>query len=140
MKSVLTVLLAAFLLLLAPNAAARSAPLLDALPVNLAGPGGTALDIDATRAAILAAAAASPQRWIVVAEAPGRIELQAIVRGKHTVVMAATYSAGEVRFDYVSSIDMNHKVRRDGVVVIHPNYMAWRQILEDAVRTAAATP
>ena len=53
------------------------------------------------------------------------------------VVVAALYSAGRVRFDYVSSVEMNHKVKRDGTVMIHPNYMAWRGQLEQAVRTAA---
>lgn len=139
MKSVLTLLLAIVLVVLSPNAAARSAPLQEPSPVQLAGTGGAALDTDATRAAIIAGANANPQHWIVVKESPGRIELQTVVRGKHTVVVAADYSAGEVRFDYVSSVEMNHKVRRDGSVWIHPNYMAWRQILEESVRTAAAT-
>jgi hypothetical protein len=104
--------------------------------VTLTGPGGAPLDAAATREAILAGAAT--KNWTVVSDAPGRIELSTLVRGKHTVVVAAVYTAGEVRFDYVSSVEMNHKVRKDGTVRIHPNYMAWRGWLEQAVRTAAA--
>ena len=121
-----------------PEAAARAAELIPAMELTLTGPDGQPLAAERVRAAILAGAASTGYPWVPQNETPGRIVLRTLVRSKHVVVVAAEYSAGRVRFDYVSSVEMNHKIKRDGTAVIHPNYMAWRAQLERAVRTAAA--
>jgi len=91
----------------------------------------------ATRASILAAAGET--QWTLQEEAPGRLQLRKEVRGKHVIVLAAVYSAGQVRFDYVDTVNMNYRMRASGTWEIHPNYMVWRSQLEDAARSAAAS-
>ena len=139
MRSFLLIVLSVLLLAVSsPEAAARSAEMTPPTELTLTGADGQPLAADRVRAAILAGAASMGYPWVPQNESPGRIVLRTLVRGKHVVVLAAEYSDGRVRFDYVSSVEMNHKVKRDGTAVIHPNYMTWRGQLESAVRTAAA--
>ena len=138
MRSFLLIVLSVLLLAVSsPEAAARSAEMTPPTELTLTGADGQPLAADRVRAAILAGAASMGYPWVPQNESPGRIVLRTLVRGKHVVVVAADYGDGRVRFDYVSSVEMNHKVRRDGTVEIHPNYMAWREQLERAVATAA---
>ena len=134
---VLSLLSALLLVATSPEAAARAAEMAAPAELTLTDSQGQPLAADRVRAAILAGAATTGYPWVPQNESPGRIVLRTLVRGKHVVVVAADFSAGRVRFDYVSSVEMNHKVKRDGTVVIHPNYMAWRSQLERAVVTAA---
>ena len=136
MKRFLTVLLATFLALAMSQVLARSTPLQAPQTVTLARADGVALDTDATRAAILAGAASA--QWTVEDDPRGRLLLRKGVRGKHAMVVEAVYAAGQVRFDYVDSINLNYRMRASGTWSIHPNYMVWRAQLEDAVRAAAA--
>ena len=136
MKRFLTVLLATFLALAMSQVLARSTPLQAPQTVTLARADGVALDTDATRAAILAGAASA--QWTVEDDPRGRLLLRKGVRGKHVMVVEAVYAAGQVRFDYVDSTNLNYRMRASGTWSIHPNYMVWRAQLEDAVRAAAA--
>lgn len=136
MKRFLTVLLATFLALAMPQVLARSTPLQAPQTVTLARADGVALDTDATRAAILAGAASA--QWTVEDDPRGRLLLRKGVRGKHAMVVEAVYTAGQVRFEYVDSTNLNYRMRASGTWSIHPNYMVWRAQLEDAVRLAAA--
>ena len=136
MKRFLTVLLATFLALAMSQVLARSTPLQAPQTVTLARADGVALDIDATRAAILAGAASA--QWTVEDDPRGRLLLRKGVRGKHAMVVEAVYTAGQVRFEYVDSTNLNYRMRASGTWSIHPNYMVWRAQLEDAVRLAAA--
>ena len=136
MKRFLTVLLATFLALAMSQVLARSTPLQAPQTVTLARADGVALDTDATRAAILAGAASA--QWTVEDDPRGRLLLRKGVRGKHAMVVEAVYTAGQVRFEYVDSTNLNYRMRARGTWSIHPNYMVWRAQLEDAVRAAAA--
>ena len=136
MKRFLTVLLATFLALAMSQVLARSTPLQAPQTVTLARADGVALDTDATRAAILAGAASA--QWTVEDDPRGRLLLRKGVRGKHAMVVEAVYKAGQVRFEYVDSTNLNYRMRASGTWSIHPNYMVWRAQLEDAVRLAAA--
>lgn len=136
MKRFLTVLLATFLALAMSQVLARSTPLQAPQTVTLARADGVALDPDATRAAILAGAASA--QWTVEDDPRGRLLLRKGVRGKHAMVVEAVYTAGQVRFEYVDSTNLNYRMRASGTWSIHPNYMVWRAQLEDAVRLAAA--
>ncbi|WP_374606662.1 hypothetical protein [Thermomonas sp.] len=136
MKRFLTVLLATFLALAMSQVLARSTPLQAPQTVTLARADGVALDTDATRAAILAGAASA--QWTVEDDPRGRLLLRKGVRGKHAMVVEAVYTAGQVRFEYVDSTNLNYRMRASGTWSIHPNYMVWRAQLEDAVRLAAA--
>ena len=136
MKRFLTVLLATFLALAMSQVLARSTPLQAPQTVTLARADGVALDTDATRAAILAGAASA--QWTVEDDPRGRLLLRKGVRGKHAMVVEAVYTAGQVRFEYVDSTNLNYRMRASGTWSIHPNYMVWRAQLADAVRLAAA--
>ena len=136
MTRFLTVLLATFLALAMSQVLARSTPLQAPQTVTLARADGVALDTDATRAAILAGAASA--QWTVEDDPRGRLLLRKGVRGKHAMVVEAVYTAGQVRFEYVDSTNLNYRMRASGTWSIHPNYMVWRAQLEDAVRLAAA--
>ena len=136
MKRFLTVLLATFLALAMSQVLARSTPLQAPQTVTLARADGVALDTDATRAAILAGAASA--QWTVEDDPRGRLLLRKGVRGKHAMMVEAVYTAGQVRFEYVDSTNLNYRMRASGTWSIHPNYMVWRAQLEDAVRLAAA--
>lgn len=136
MKRFLTVLLATFLALAMSQVLARSTPLQAPQTVTLARADGVALDTDASRAAILAGAASA--QWTVEDDPRGRLLLRKGVRGKHAMVVEAVYTAGQVRFEYVDSTNLNYRMRASGTWSIHPNYMVWRAQLEDAVRLAAA--
>ena len=135
MKIVFPVMLALVLGLSAPVVMARSAVVQAPQTITLNGSDGVPLDEARTRAAIVTGAAR--KGWSVQQEAPGRIELRVDVRGKHVVVVAAVYSAGKVRFDYVDSTNMNYRMRASGTWEIHPKYMAWRSMLEQSVLDAA---
>ena len=137
MKRLLPILLALSLALAAPVVLARSTTMQEPQVVRVTGANGMPLDDGTTRATILAAAGES--KWTVQAESAGRLELRKEIRGKHVVVVAAVYSADEVRFDYVDSLNMNYRMRPSGTWSIHPNYMTWRGQLEDAVRSAATS-
>ena len=136
MKRFLTVLLATVPALAMSQVLARSTPLQAPQTVTLARADGVALDTDATRAAILAGAASA--QWTVEDDPRGRLLLRKGVRGKHAMVVEAVYTAGQVRFEYVDSTNLNYRMRASGTWSIHPNYMVWRAQLEDAVRLAAA--
>lgn len=137
MKALFAALLGMALLCGAPHAqAARRDAMPEPQTIALLGSATTPLDEDATRAAIVAGA--SQAGWSVQRESPGRIELRLSVRGKHVVIVVAVYSAGQVRFDYLDSINMNSLMRPSGTWAIHPSYMIWRAELEDAVRMQAA--
>ena len=136
MKRVLAVLFAIVLALSMSQALARSTPLQAPQTVTLARADGAELDADATRTAILAGAAST--EWTVQPDPRGRLLLRKGVRGKHVMVVEAVYAAGQVRFDYVDSTNLNYRMRASGTWSIHPNYMVWRAQLEDAVLAAAA--
>lgn len=133
-KTVSACVLAAVLAAGVPAVAlARTASMVAPQTIELTDVRGQPASAEAVHAAILAGAAKT--NWVVRSDEPGRVELSTVVRSKHTVVVAAVYEAGSVRFDYVSSVNMNYDQRRSGEV-IHPNYMAWRARLEQAVNAA----
>jgi len=135
MKIVFPLVLALVLGLSAPLVMARSAVVQTPQTIALNGSDGVPLDEARMRAVIVTGAAR--KGWSVQQETPGRIELRVDVRGKHVVVVAAVYSAGKVRFDYVDSTNMNYRMRASGTWAIHPKYMTWRSMLEQSVLDTA---
>ena len=90
--------------------------------VLFVGPGGSKADSDGLRSAI--AAAGASRGWQLVEEAPDRMTLKNVIRGKHTVVVAVVYDAQGFQIDYVSSENLNYREKR-GQAYIHPKYHQW---------------
>ena len=72
--------------------------------------------------------ASAARGWRVVAEQPGQLTLHNDVRGKHQVEVKVTYDSRGIQVDYVSSENLNYRVR-DGVGYIHPKYNEWVNLL-----------
>ena len=90
--------------------------------VLFVGPSGKTPSTDDLRGAITAAGAL--RGWQLIEEAPGRLTLRNVIRGKHTVVVAVVYDAQGFQIDYVSSENLNFRQRR-GQAYIHPKYHQW---------------
>jgi hypothetical protein len=130
-------LLLSFLLVLAPAlAAAKTDKLEPPQRVLFVGPGGRTPAADTLPAAI--AAAGAVRGWQVIGQAPGRLTLRNVIRGKHTVVVAVVYDPQGFQVEYVSSENLNYKERR-GQAYIHPKYHQWvANLAQDiSVRVAA---
>jgi hypothetical protein len=117
-----TLLLSLALLLSPALAAAKSDPLEPPQRVLFVGSAGHAPSPDALRGAI--ASAGGARGWQPVEDAPGRMTLKNVIRGKHTVVVAVVYDARGFQIEYVSSESLNYEERR-GQAYIHPKYHQW---------------
>ncbi len=119
----LSTLLLSFLLALAPAlATAKTDKLEPPQRVLFVGPAGKTPAPDTLRGAIAGAGAA--RGWQLIEEAPGRMTLRNVIRGKHTVVVAVVYDPQGFQIEYVSSENLNYKERR-GQAYIHPKYHQW---------------
>ncbi|KAF1722307.1 hypothetical protein [Pseudoxanthomonas wuyuanensis] len=78
-----------------------------------------------TAARIKAAVIHAGQRrgWTVVDSEPGRVTLRYSPR-EHEVVVAVRYDDNGFKIEYVSSVEMNYRVKR-GAPEIHGNYNRW---------------
>lgn len=90
--------------------------------VLFVGPAGKTPAPDTLRGAI--AGAGAVRGWQLIEEAPGRMTLRNVIRGKHTVVVAVVYDPQGFQIEYVSSENLNYKERR-GQAYIHPKYHQW---------------
>jgi hypothetical protein len=119
----LTTLLLAFLLVLTPAlATAKTDKLEPPQRVLFVGPAGKTPAPDTLRGAI--ADAGAVRGWQLIEEAPGRMTLRNVIRGKHTVVVAVVYDPQGFQIEYVSSENLNYRERR-GQAYIHPKYHQW---------------
>ena len=134
----LTVLLLSLTLALAsPMAAAKTDKLQPPQRVLFVGPAGKTPAPEALRGAI--AGAGALRGWQLVDEAPGRMVLRNVIRGKHTVVVAVVYDAQGFQIEYVSSENLNYKERR-GQAYIHPKYHQWIANLAQDISARVAAP
>ncbi len=120
--------LLAFTLLLAapmPSQGAHTAPLINHKHADFNAAGHT-LTSDKVREAIVAAGAA--HGWKVVAESPGQLALHVDVRNTHRVDVKISYDERGMTVDYVSSENLNYRVREGGAR-IHPKYNTWVDLL-----------
>ncbi|TNJ34659.1 hypothetical protein [Arenimonas terrae] len=115
-------LLSLTLALAAPLAAAKTDKLEPPQRVLFVGPAGRTPAPDTLRGAI--AGAGALRGWQLIEEAPGRMVLRNVIRGKHTVVVAVVYDPQGFQIEYVSSENLNYKERR-GQAYIHPKYHQW---------------
>jgi hypothetical protein len=116
-------LLLSLALVLTPALAdARTDPLEPPQRVLFAGSATTPHTPGALRGAI--ASAGATRGWQLIEDAPGRLTLRNVIRGKHTVVVAVVYDPRGFQIEYVSSENLNYKERR-GQAYIHPKYHQW---------------
>ena len=115
-------ILALALALLPATAAARSDRLEAPQQYLFVTTAGQAKTMDELRGAI--ASAGCFRGWQVIDEAPGRLTMKNLVRGKHTVVVAVVFDTTGFRIEYVSSENLNYEERK-GQAYIHPKYHQW---------------
>ena len=71
--------------------------------------------------------------WQVMAEQSGQMTLRNNIRNKHVVVVNIFYDEKGIRVEYVSSENLNYRMR-DGVSYIHPKYNFWvSTLMQDIV-------
>jgi len=106
---------------------AHGAPLVERPPIAI--PAGTSPDqvANAVRWAFL------HRGWIVAAEQPGRIE-GTIARKDHSLRVAISYDAQQIRIAYVSSENMDYAPGPQGPQ-IHRKYLSWVKYLDEDINT-----
>lgn len=134
----LPVLVLSLLLAVAPSlAGARNAKLEPPQQYVFVIPAGKPATMDGLRTAI--ATAGSFRGWQVVEEAPGRLTMKNLIRGKHTVVVAVVYDLQGFRIEYVSSENLDYEEKR-GQAYIHPKYGQWVANLALDINTRVSAP
>jgi ABC-type xylose transport system substrate-binding protein len=135
MKQAVRVVGLAFVLATSVAAARSSVPVVDYDKVAVVSSQG--MTQDAARRAIVSAGVNQRYPWVVVGESAGKLTLQSVVRGKHTLVVDVTYDTKAFSIKYAGSTNMNAEVL-DGVQLIHPNYNKWVQQLMQSISVAFA--
>jgi hypothetical protein len=131
-------LILALLLALAPAlAVARSEKLEPPQRFLFVAPAGQAKTLDDIRGAI--ATAGSFRGWQVIDQAPGRLTMKNVIRGKHTVVVAVVFDTEGFQIDYVSSENLNYEERK-GQAYVHPKYLQWTANLAQDINVRMAAP
>jgi hypothetical protein len=105
-------------------ASCRVAPLATPAPIVLQEPSSDVHD------AILRAMV--HRGWRPIADEPGKITAQVLVRGRHKATVDVLYTAEKVEFAYVSSENLNYE-NVDGEETIHKNYNSWVKMLRDDI-------
>lgn len=122
---------------LSPAHAERRSPLVERGTVTMSDPASMPPGADALHDAILRGARA--RGWQPTEEAPGRIVLRIEPRGKHVAVVAVRHDDRSFRVEYVSSVNLLYKERRN-VAYIHKNYNVWVDQLIEAILLEMARP
>jgi hypothetical protein len=131
MSLVRNVLFAAALVIATPVFAGGRAPLETPVIARLAPADGQVASTDAVRTAIIAAGKA--HGWRVANDEPGKLTLALTVRDKHHVTVAVTYDTQQAAIEYVSSDNLDYKVKRNGQRLIHSSYNRWIQLLVQGI-------
>ncbi|HEX5755791.1 MAG TPA: hypothetical protein VFY12_05505 [Arenimonas sp.] len=113
------------------GATAKAVELKPAQPVSIVTASGKAHDEAVVKEAIIAGGAV--RGWLPESEAPGRVVLRNVIRGKHTVVVAVVYKSDSLKVEYVDSDNLNFK-ERNGKRYIHPKYQQWVDAMVHDIR------
>lgn len=119
-----------FTLLLVVASGCRTTPIVNPQPSQAAGTEAQ------TREAILAGCRA--QDWVPTESGTNRIEATRLVNGKHEMTVAITYSAEDVRMEYVDSRNLDYTRGPDGTEYIHKNYYVWTNQLWHEIKRRIA--
>lgn len=133
MQRLLRTFLAACLvwcLALSPAHAERRRPLVERGTVTLSDPAAMPPGANVLHDAILRGARA--RGWQPTEDVPGRLVLRIEPRGKHVAVVAVRHDDRSFRVEYVSSVNLLYKERRD-IAYIHRNYNVWVDQLIEAI-------
>jgi hypothetical protein len=76
--------------------------------------------------------------WSAAQQSPGKMRMTNVIRGTFTVVVDVTYSSTGMQVDYVSSENLNYKLKNN-VPWIHPKYNKWVQTLMQETATNVST-
>lgn len=140
MQHLITTLFAACLMscvALSPAHAERRRPLVERGTVTQSDPASAPLGAEVLHGAILRGARA--RGWQPIEEARGRIVLRIEPRGKHVAVVAVRHDDRSFRVEYVSSVNLLYKERRN-VAYIHKSYNVWVDQLIEAIVLETARP
>ena len=121
----------------APVHAARNTPMVTPGVITLPAPEGKTVSAARVREAVLASAAL--RGWLVDEEQPGLIRLTYAPRNKHKATIDVRYGDGSFEIVFVSSFNLNED-KRDGALLIHPNYNNWINNLVQDVRARSERP
>lgn len=134
----LPLLVLSLLLAIAPSLAdARNARLEAPQQYVFVTPAGQPATMEGLRSSI--ATAGSFRGWQVIEDAPGRLTMKNVIRGKHTVVVAVVYDTAGFRIEYVSSENLDYEEKR-GQAYIHPKYQQWVANLALDINTRVSAP
>ncbi|MFT3806168.1 hypothetical protein [Arenimonas sp.] len=98
-------------------------------------PAGESPSLQQVRDAIATAGAA--RGWRMVSEDAGSMNLYLNVRGKHEVTVKVTYDQKGFQVFYVSSVNMDHRMR-GSLDYIHPKYNMWvNTLIQDVLAKVA---
>lgn len=87
---------------------------------------------------IALARGAATKGWTIADVGPGEATGTLVVRNKHTVQVAITYTEKSISIKYKDSSNMKFGQDSEGQRVIHPFYMKWVRNLVDAVKVELA--
>lgn len=140
MQRLISTFLAACLvscMVLSPAHAERRRPLVERGTVTMSDPASAPPGADALHAAILRGGRA--RGWQPVEDARGRIVLRIEPRGKHVAVVAVRHDDRSFRVEYLSSVNLLYKERRN-IAYIHKNYNVWVDQLIEAILLETSRP
>lgn len=125
-KLIKTLLVAAALILAQPVLARGSVPAKSPTGATYVLPPSRTITLTQIRDSI--ATAGGARGWRRVSDDPGNMTLYINVRGKHEVTVRVAYDQKGFQVFYVSSVNMDHRLR-SGVDYIHPKYNMWVESL-----------
>jgi hypothetical protein len=130
-RSILSAFLAVALLAPVASQADHTTKLINHAQVSFSAP-----DADKVHDAIVSVG--KSHGWVASNEQPGRMTLSNTIRGTFIVVLDVTYSPSGMQVDYVSSENLNYKLKND-VPYIHPKYNKWVDLLMTETKQRLST-
>lgn len=132
-----TLVVAAALILAQPVLARGSVQARSPATATFVIPPSGSISIDQVRDCV--ATAGGARGWRMVSDEPGNMTLYIKVRDKHEVTVRVAYDQKGIQVFYVSSTNLDHRLRGD-VVYIHPKYNMWvDSLMQDILAKVAMT-
>jgi len=138
MTSKLIALFTLALLLTTSIVFARAAPMQTYNDIAISGNDGKALQMEQIKKAIQAVA--TKREWITKSDGEGKLIATLDVRGKHSVVIAITYSTTQYSMTYKDSTNLNYKAKEGSATEIHPGYNKWLDTLKKEISLELQKP